>query len=81
MQQDNRPSTSNATAFSSLAADLHRDDFHIVNRAGTKKSVTRKTKPVERWEGDKSEVNIGVYEEKCGYRPIRVTLAPAHGNC
>jgi len=46
LQQDNRPSTSNATAFSSLAADLHRDDFRIVNRAGTKKSVTRKTKPV-----------------------------------
>ena len=39
--------------------------INVVNRAGTKKSVTRKTKPVERWEGDKSEVNIGVYEEKC----------------
>jgi len=46
LQQDIRPSTSNATAFSSIAADLHQDDFLIANHAGIKKGVTRKAKPV-----------------------------------
>jgi len=46
IQKDIRPSTSNATAFSSLAADLHQDDFRTANHAGIKKGVTRKAKPV-----------------------------------
>jgi len=46
LQQDNRPSTFNVLALSSFAADLHRDDFRIVNHPVTKKNFTRKIKSV-----------------------------------
>jgi len=43
---------------------------------GIKKGITRKAKPVV-GKATKSEVDIGVYKEKCGY--IRISIAPTHG--